>query len=217
MNIAIIGATGFVGTALLNEAVLRGHSVTAISRHPEKIQLNDDKVTSKEVDVFDGDHLAEVLEGHDAVLSAYNSGWGNPNIYDDYMKGAEAIQNAVREAGISRFLVVGGAGSLEGEEGQQLVDSPDFPKEHKDGALAARDYLDILRSEEGLEWTLLSPAVEMHPEVDSGRTGEYRKGQDQPVFDDRGKSQISVEDLAVALLDELENNEHIQQRFTVGY
>lgn len=217
MDIAIIGATGFVGTALLNEAVLRGHMVTAISRHPEEVQLEDNKVTPKEVDVLDGDHLAEVLQGHDAVLSAYNSGWGNPNIYDDYMKGAEAIQNAVKEAGIQRYLVVGGAGSLEGEEGQQLVDAPDFPKEHKNGALAARDYLDILRSEDGLEWTLLSPAIEMRPEVDSGRTGKYRTGLNQPVFDDRGKSQISVEDLAVALLDELENNEYIRQRFTVGY
>lgn len=218
MDIAIVGASGFVGSSLVKEAVRRGYNVTAIARHPDKIDDSDEKVTARKGDVFEVEPMAELLEGHDAVLSTFNPGWDNPNIYDDYMKGAPALQEAVKKAGVNRFIVVGGAGSLEIEPGKQLVDTPDFPEEYKQGALAARDYLDdILRKEDELDWTFLSPAILMHPGIDTGRTGEYRIGTDQPVFDENGESKISAEDLCVALLDELENNRFIKQRFTVAY
>lgn len=146
MNIALIGASGFVGSALLNEAIQRGHKVTAIARHPEKIKTNDNHlITAVGCDVFEEDKLAGVLSDHDAVLSSYNPGWNNPDIYDDFIKGSGTIQHAAKKAGVKRYFVIGGAGSLEIEPGKQLVDSPEFPKEYKEGAKAARDYLDILK------------------------------------------------------------------------
>ena len=218
MNIAIIGASGFVGSVLLNEAVRRGHTVTAIARHPEKINTNDDHhITAVGCDIFDENKLVGVLKDHDAVLNSYNPGWDDSNIYDDFLKGSQVIQDAVKKAGVKRYLVIGGAGSLEIAPGKQLVDTPDFPKEYKEGAKAARDYLDILRKEKDLDWTFLSPAILMHPGIDTGRTGNYRIGTEQPVFDKNGESKISAEDLSVALLDELENGDFIQKRFTVAY
>jgi len=217
MKIAIIGASGFVGSALLDEAVRRGHTITAIARHPENIDAESDLVTPEKVDIRNEEKLTEVLKGHEAVLNAFNAGWDNPNLYDDYLAGVKAIQRAAKAADVGRLLVVGGAGSLEIEPGKQLVDSPDFPEEYKDGALAARDYLDIIREEDELPWTFLSPPILMNPETKHQRTGEYRTGTDQPVFNDEGESTISVEDLAVALLDEVENEDFVNQRFTVGY
>ncbi len=218
MNIALIGASGFVGSALLNEAIQRGHKVTAIARHPEKIKTNDNHlITAVGCDVFEEDKLAGVLSDHDAVLSSYNPGWNNPDIYDDFIKGSGTIQHAAKKAGVKRYFVIGGAGSLEIEPGKQLVDSPEFPKEYKEGAKAARDYLDILKKEKKLDWTFLSPAILMHPGIDTGRTGNYRVGTDQPVFDSNGESKISVEDLAIAVIDELENGNFIQKRFTIAY
>ena len=218
MNIAIIGASGFVGSALLRESVRRGHIITAIARHPDKIDTNDDHhITAVGCDIFEDDKLAGVLADHDAVLNAYNPGWDDPNIYNDFLKGSQVIQDAVKNAGVKRYLVIGGAGSLEIAPGKQLVDTPDFPKEYKEGAKAARDYLDILRKEKDLDWTFLSPAILMHPGIDTGRTGKYRVGTEQPVFDEKGESKISAEDLSVALLDELEKGAFIKKRFTVAY
>ena len=218
MNIAIIGASGFVGSALLKEAIRRGHTITAIARHPEKINTNDDHhITAVGCDIFNDGKLAGVLADHNAVLSAYNPGWDDPNIYNDYLEGSKTIQNAVKEAGVKRYLVIGGAGSLEIAPGKQLVDTPDFPKEYKEGAKAARDYLDMLRKEKDLDWTFLSPAILMHPGIDTGRTGKYRVGTEHPVFDENGESKISAEDLSVALMDELEKGDFIKKRFTVAY
>ena len=129
MKIAIIGASGFVGTAVLNEAVSRGYQVTAIGRNATNIKVKSEQVTFRQADVFDVAALAKVLEGHDAVISTYNAGWTNPNIYHDFIKGSESIQAAVKEAGVKRYLVVGGAGSLEVAPGVQLVDTPQFPAE----------------------------------------------------------------------------------------
>jgi len=217
MHIAIIGASGFVGTKLVNEAIRRDHEITAICRHPEKIELDHEQVKAQKGDVFNPNELVNKLEGHDAVISAYNPGWEDPEIYDHYLEGCKVLQKAVKQSGVNRFLVVGGAGSLEIAPGEQLIDTPDFPEEYKEGAKAARDYLDILSEEDDLDWTFLSPAILMHPGIDTGRTGTYRIGTDQPVFDANGESKISAEDLAVALLDELENADFIQQRFTVAY
>lgn len=217
MNIAIIGASGFVGSALVNEAIRRGHNITAIARNTDKIPTDNELVTPRSVDINNTDKLSRVLGGHDAVLTAFHPGRDMPNQYEEYIKGYKIIQEAAKEAHVDRWLVIGGAGSLYNESGEQLVDTPQFPEDFKEEATAARDYLDILKEEKDLKWTYLSPAILMHPGIDSGRTGNYRKDTDTPVFDDNGESKISVEDLTVALLDELENGDFIQQRFTVAY
>lgn len=217
MKLALIGASGFVGSAILKEALDRGHQVTAIVRSPEKISLSHPNLKAVKGDVFNTEALAALLKGQEAVISAYNPGWTNPAIYEDFLKGSGSIQAAVKKAGVKRYIVIGGAGSLYIAPGLQLIDSPKFPAEWKPGAQAARDYLNILNNEKELEWTFLSPAIEMsslHPGV---RTGSYRKGLDNPVFDANGRSAVSVEDLAIAVIDELENPAHIRQRFTIGY
>lgn len=217
MKLAIIGATGHVGKTIVEEALYRGHKVTAIARDPKKLDITNDKLTLKAADVFDVDGLTDILAGHDGVISSYNSGWTNPNIYADFIAGSEAIQKAVKQSGVKRLLVIGGAGSLEIAPGLQLVDSPDFPEAYKPGASAARDYLNILRKEEELNWTFLSPAINMHLDRRAPRTGVFRTGTDQPVFNESGVNDITIEDLAVAIINELENNQFIKRRFTVGY
>lgn len=214
MKIAIIGATGFVGSAVLNETLQRGYEVTAIARHPEKTTIKNERLTAVAADADNITNLAKVLAGHDAIISAYNAGWTNPNLYSDFIKGSEAIQQAVKLSGVKRLLVVGGAGSLEVVPGVQMVDTPEFPSEWKSGATAARDYLDILKKENELNWTFISPAANLHP---GKRTGVFRLGTNQPVVDENGKNEISVEDLAVAIIDELESNRFIKKRFTLGY
>ena len=214
MKVALIGASGFVGTQVLKEALRRGHEVLAIVRHPEKISITDPKLTVKKGDVWNIAETAALLKGNDAVISAYNPGWGDADIYNNFIKGAEAIQQATKNAGVKRLLVIGGAGSLEIKPGVQLVDTAEFPAEWKQGALAAREYLNILKKEHDLDWTFLSPAIILHP---GERTGKYRIGTDQPLFDKNNKCEISVEDLAVALIEELENRSFIKKRFTVAY
>ncbi|HEY9045492.1 MAG TPA: NAD(P)-dependent oxidoreductase [Ohtaekwangia sp.] len=217
MKIALIGASGFVGSHLLTEALNRGHQVTAIVRNPEKITVTHANLTVKKGDVLQAEEVANLVRGNDVVLSAYNSGWQNPNIYDDFLKGSQAIQEGVKKSGVKRLIVVGGAGSLEVAPGVQLVDTPQFPAEWKPGALAAREYLNIIRKEDTLDWTFFSPAILMHHGITDGRTGKYRLGTDQPVFNEQGESRLSAEDLSVALLDEVENKKFIRKRFTAAY
>ncbi|MFA5619859.1 MAG: NAD(P)-dependent oxidoreductase [Weeksellaceae bacterium] len=214
MKIAIIGATGFLGSKLVKEAKDRGLEVTAIARNPEKLT---EEVKKAAIDVNQVDELAEVLKGQDAVVSAFNAGWKNPNLYDDFLKGSKSIQEAVKKAGVERLLVIGGAGSLYDAENNQLVDSPDFPAEIKPGATAARDYLNELKEEKDLDWAFFSPAIEMHPGITTGRTGKYRLGKDHPVFDENNVSKLSPEDVAVVLMDEVQKPKHHQQRFTAAY
>ncbi|TRW23307.1 NAD-dependent epimerase/dehydratase family protein [Flavobacterium zepuense] len=215
MKIAVIGATGFVGAALVNEFANRNHKVTAIARNP-KAQTAEN-VTTAAADVYDTAAFADVLKGHDVVVSAFNPGWTNPNIYDDFIAGAKAIQLAVKDAGVNRLIVIGGAGSLFVAPGVQAVDTPDFPKEYYPGASAARDYLNIIKEEKELDWAFFSPAFEMHQGITTGRTGNYRLGLDNPVFNDEQRSILSVEDLAIVIADEAENPKHHQQRFTAAY
>ena len=214
MKIAIIGATGFVGPKVVTEALNRGYEVTAFARQPEKLEIENEKLVKQSADIYDTEILANLLVGHDVVISTFNPGWANPDLYNDFLRGSRSIQAAVKQAGIKRYLVVGGAGSLEIEPGVQLVDTPHFPAEYKAGATAARDYLTELRTEQDLDWTFLSPAINLHPGT---RTGIFRLGTDQPVFNAEGKCEISVEDLAVALVDEVEKNEFVKARFTLGY
>ncbi|WEK19990.1 MAG: NAD(P)H-binding protein [Candidatus Pedobacter colombiensis] len=216
MKTVLIGASGFVGASILNELLNRGHEVTAIVRHAEKITTKNDKLIVKAIDVLNTDELTAAIQGADAVISAYNAGWSNPSLYIDFIAGSEAIQKAVKASGVKRLIIIGGAGSLE-IDGEQLVDGPDFPEAYKAGATAARDYLNTIKQEKDLQWTFFSPAIEMHPGIDKGRTAQYRLGQNSPVFDETGRSSLSVQDLAVAIVDELEQNKHLQQRFTAGY
>ncbi|MFT4203752.1 MAG: NAD(P)H-binding protein [Chitinophagaceae bacterium] len=217
MKIGVIGATGFVGSHIVKEALSRNHDVVAFARDNTKLSDNG-HLTKVSLDANDVEALAEALESNnvDAVVSAFNPGWTNPNIYDDFIAGAKHIESAVEKSGIKHFIVIGGAGSLY-IDGKQLVDSLGFPEEIKPGATAARDYLNILKANTVLDWTFFSPAIEMHPGIKIGRTGKYRTGTNSPVFDTDNKSVLSVEDLAVAIIDEVENPKFLKQRFTAAY
>jgi uncharacterized protein len=213
MKIAVIGATGFVGSAILQEALDRGHDVTAIVRNPAKLKPRP-KLRPTQGNVYIPEEVARLVAGHDAVISAFNPGWGNPDIYDLQVKGARSIIDGVKKAGIKRLLFVGGAGSLEVKPGVQALDLPGFPVEYKQGALATREALNMLRKESGLDWSFLSPSADLAP---GQRTGKFRCGTDQMLTDANGQSRISTQDYALAMIDEVEKPKHIRQRFTVGY
>lgn len=213
MRVALIGATGFVGSALLREALNRGHEVTAIVRHPDKLEPRE-RLVANGVDVNDTDRLAASIRGRDALISAFNPGWKNPNLYDDQVRGTASIIAAVKKAVVPRVLWVGGAGGLEAESGMRLVDDPKFPDWVRPGSLATIDALEKLRREPELDWTFLSPAAEMRP---GARTGKFRLGGGRLLVDADGYSRISVEDFAVAMIDELEKPAHSRHRFTVAY
>jgi len=217
MKVALIGASGFVGSALLTELINRGHQVTAIVRNPEKITTTNPSLIVKEGDVLNSSSIAPLIKDQEAVISAYNPGWTNPHIYTEFLQGSKSIQEAAKNAGVKRLITVGGAGSLFVAPGVKLIDSPDFPAAYKEGAQAASEYLDHIKKENDLDWTFVSPAIEMHPGTSGTRTGSYRKGLDNPVFNEKGRSVLSVEDLAVAIVDELEHPQHIKERFTAAY
>lgn len=213
MKIALIGATGFVGSAVLTELLARGHAVTALARHPEKL-ASQARLHVVKADVNDAAQVTAAVAGHDAVVSAYNPGWGETEIKRLYGLGYDGILAGLKQAGVKRVLAVGGAGSLDVAPGLQLVDTPEFPAEWKEGAMAARDLLTRLRSETALAWTFLSPPIALAP---GERTGQYRVGGDQllPGQGDQPAG-ISVADLAVAIADEIEKPAHIRRRFTVA-
>lgn len=213
MNIALIGATGFVGSAVLDELLQRGHRVTALARQPAKLAARD-RLTVQAADAQDAAQVAQAVAGCDAVVSAYNPGWTVPDIHDQFLAGTRAIYAGVRASGVRRLLVVGGAGSLFVAPGVQLVDTTEFPAEYKAGALAAREALNLIRQENTLDWTFLSPPILLAP---GERTGRYRVGADAPLMNGAQPGGISVKDLAVAIVDELETPRHVQQRFTVAH
>lgn len=215
MKIALIGATGFVGSNILNELANRNHEITAIARNSKTTELPN--VTFVKTDIFNVEELSEVVKNHDVVVSAYNPGWTNPNIYDDFIAGSKAILEAVKKSGVTRFITIGGAGSLFVAPNLQAVDTPDFPKEIYPGASAARDFLNLIKEEKELNWAFFSPAFEMHQGITTGRTGKYRLGLENPVFDENQRSILSGEDLAVVIADEVEHPKHHQIRFTAAY
>jgi len=202
MKVALIGASGNAGSRILNELVAHGHIVTAIVRHPENVPP-DPKVSATKGDVFDQAGLAALLKGHDAVVSAVHFTASDPH----------KLIEAVRASGVKRYLVVGGAGSLEVAPGVKLIDTPEFPAAYKAEAAAGAAFLDLLRPEKDLDWTFLSPSALF---TAGERTGKFRIGKDQLLTADKGSS-ISFEDFAIALADELEKPQHSRQRFTVGY
>ena len=201
-KIALIGASGNAGSRILKELSDRGHQVTAIARNPEKIAALPN-VVAKKGDVFDQAALSELLKGHDAVISSVHFTASDP----------ATLIDAVRASGVQRYLVVGGAGSLEIAPGQRVVDLPDFPAAYKAEATKGAEFLDKLKQEKQLDWTFLSPSAEFVP---GERTGKFRIGKDNLLSNDQG-SRISFEDYAIALADEIEKPQHSRQRFTVGY
>jgi putative NADH-flavin reductase len=203
MKIAVIGASGNAGSRIVREIAGRGHIVTAIVRHPEKLTPQAG-VTAAKGDLFDQPAMAQVLAGHDAAISAVHFLASDP---------AKLI-GAVRESGVERYLVVGGAGSLEVAPGVRLVTTPGFPVAYKAEAESGGAFLDLLRQEKELNWTFLSPSALF---AAGERTGKFRLGTDQLLTAADGKSWISFEDFAVALADEIERPAHVRQRFTVGY
>ena len=162
--------------------------------------------------------MAEAVKDSDAVVSAYNPGWTNPNIHEEYLKGATSIQNAVENSGVKKLIVIGGAGTLK-IDGNHIVDGPDFPKEIYPAASAVKKYfVENLSKNENLDWEFFSPALEMSMfSEDKTKTGKYRLATDSPVFDEEGRSRHSVQDLAVAIVDELENKKFNHQIFTAAY
>jgi putative NADH-flavin reductase len=213
MKIALIGATGFVGSAVLEELLRRQHQVTALARNPGKLAAREG-LTVVQADAQDATQVAQAVAGQDGVVNAYNPGWTVPDIHDQFLVGTRAIYAGVKQAGVKRLLVVGGAGSLFVAPGVQLVDTPNFPAEYKPGALAAREALNLIRNETTLDWTFLSPPILLAP---GERTGQYRLGTDAPLMNGEAPGGISVADLAVAIVDEMENPRHVRQRFTVAH
>lgn len=213
MKVAIIGATGFVGRRVVDEALARGLQVTAIARQKKDLPDNVN-LTVALGDVADGPWLAQQLAGHDVVISAYNPGWAEADLYEKTAKGAQQILAAVKQSAVKRLLYVGGAGSLEVAPGVELVDTPQFPENIRPGAQAVRDLRNALKKETQLDWTYLSPAALLEP---GKRTGQFRLGTTQLLMKGDAPANISVEDLAVAIIDEVEKPQFIKAQFTAAY
>ncbi|MBA3072589.1 MAG: NAD(P)-dependent oxidoreductase [Anaerolineae bacterium] len=211
MKIALIGATGFIGSAILSEALNRGHEVTAIARSVEKLPQHAN-LTAKAGNVTDETRAAALFAGHEAVICSF-APRGDADQYNGFINTYQTIISAVKRAGVKRLLVVGGAGSLE-VNGVQVVDGGGIPEAWKAGVLGLREVLYTLRKETELDWVFLSPSAMIEP---GERTGKFRLGHDDLLVAEDGKSHISVADYAVAMIDELENPSHSRQRFTVGY
>jgi uncharacterized protein len=202
MKIALIGASGNVGSRIAAELSSRGHEITAIGRKAAKISaLPGVKPTA--IDIANTEALVPILKGHAAVISSVHFVDSDP----------DQLIRAVKAAGVPRYLVVGGAGSLQVAPGKLLVDSPNFPKEYEKETRAGCAFLDRLRAEKDLNWTFLSPSALF---TAGERTGNFRLGKDTLLINGKGSS-ISFEDFAIALADEVEKPKHPRQRFTVGY
>ena len=214
MKIILIGSTGFVGSHILEEALERGHEVHAILRDINKMTKTHPNLFLIKADVMEEVELEDIFgTGYDAVISAYNPGWSNPDIYNDFILGYKSILNALNDAKLKRIIIIGGAGSLI-MNGSKLIDDNKFPKAIYNGAKAASDLLDTLYAEEDfLDWTMISPAINL---IDGKRTNTFKLGKDSPVFNSENESVISVQDLAAAAINELEKPEHIRERFTLG-
>jgi putative NADH-flavin reductase len=213
MKIALIGATGFVGSRILAEALQRGHQVTALVRSPSKVAPQP-HLAIVAADATDGPQLARGVAGHDAVVSAYNAPRGQADFRERYLAGTRAVVSAAKQAGVKRLLWVGGAGSLFVAPGVQLVDTPQFPAEYRTEAQTAREAMNLIAQERSLDWTVVSPAALLQP---GPRTGKFRLGGDSVLMDGDRPGRISVDDLAVAIVDELETARHVRRRFTAAY
>ena len=214
-NVLLIGATGFVGSAVLNELVSRGHKVTAVVRNIEKLAKSD-LVDAVKEDVANVDAIAKLAEGKDAIISAYNPGWTNPDIAALISENYPKILSAAKKSGVERLLIVGGTGTLFCAPGLRVVDSGAIPEEIIGGVRPLGDfYLNTLMNENDIDWVFFSPAGVFDQE--GKKTGNYRLGKDDLIVDGEGNSHISVQDYADAMVDELEKPAHHKERFTIGY
>ena len=215
MKIVLIGASGFIGSAILKEALERDHEVTAVVRHPEKITFTHKNLAAVLADVSLVDSAIKIYKGSDAVISAYNPGWTNPQIAEETVRVYSLIIRGVKQSGVKRLLAVGGAGTLFVSPGVRMVDSGAFPENFIPAVKALGSvYLDMLSHEYELDWVFFSPAGNIAPGT---RTGKFRLGKDDLIVDKEGKSNISVEDYSIAMIDELEHPAHHRERFTIGY
>ncbi len=213
MKLAILGANGSIGQVIVAEARRRGHHVTALVRDPSKVPSDDPDVSVVQADVTGPGTIARAIRGHDALISAI--GPARASEVQLVVDAATALIEALTRAEVRRLIVLGGAGSLEVAPGWRLVDTPDFPIVWKPIALAHADALKVYREDAAaLDWTYVSPAAYVEPGT---RTGTYRVGFDALLTDAEGKSSISIEDLAVALIDEAEQGKYLRQRITVAY
>lgn len=214
-SVVLIGASGFVGNAILNELLSRGHKVTAVVRNPKKINVTNSKLEIVKTDVSDTNVMVEICKGKEAIISAYNPGWANPDIYEETLRNYPLILEAAKRSGAKKLLCVGGAGTLFCAPGLRVVDSGAIPDAIMDGVKSLGEfYLNTLMNEKTIDWIFFSPAGTL----ESGkRTGKFRLGKDDLIVDENGISHISVEDYAVAMVDELENPKHHYERFTIGY
>jgi uncharacterized protein len=216
MKIVVFGATGNVGKQIVAEGLRRGHEIVGVVRDPAAVKSPDARVKLEKGDATQAADIARIARGADAVVSAISPrpnarGLPAPSLAEN----ARALLKGLRDAGVKRVLYVGGASSLEVAPGKALADMPDFPAAYREEAREGREALAIFRGEaKGLEWTYLSPAAEIAP---GARTGKYRTTGDALLVDDKGKSFITFEDYAVAVLDELEHPKHIGKRFGVAY
>ncbi len=214
-KVTIIGASGFIGSAILQEALSRGYQVQAIARNPERINASSSSLKVVAADVMDTPQLAKMLHDTSDLISAYNPGWGNPNMYEDTLKGYLSIIHAAKQAGVKRVLVVGGAGTLLVAPGTEVMDTGVLPEAIMPGVKSlAKIFKEHLIPEKELDWVFFSPAGTIEP---GERTGVFRLGKNDLMVNDKGESRISVEDYAVAMIDELETPKHHQERFTIGY
>lgn len=215
-QIVLIGASGFIGSALLNEALNRKDiEVIAAVRNPEKITTKDKNLRVEKLDIFSINAVEELVKGADAVISAYNPGWTNPNIAEDTLKGYKSIIEGVKKSGVSRLLIVGGAGSLYVKPDVTVIDAGFIPNDILPGVKALAQILnEDLYNEKELDWVFFSPAGIIEP---GKRTGKYELGKNNLITDSEGNSKISVEDYAKAMIDELQEPKHHQERFTIGY
>lgn len=214
----LIGASGFVGSAILEEALNRGHKVTALVRNPEKIQVKNENLTVLAVDATDVEALSKVVAGKDAVISAYNPGWGNPRLYEELLENYPKIIEGVKKAGVQRLLVVGGAGVLYVQPGMRLMDSGTLPAELMPAVRGEGElFLNVLSKENDIDWVYFAPPANLGNMGKGIRTGKYRLGTDTLLVDEKGDSFISVEDYAVAMIDELEQEAHHKALFTAAY
>lgn len=212
MKIAVFGASGRIGSRVVNEALNRGHDVTAVVRHPENYTTIHDHLKVAKADLFNAQDVETGAFDQDAVVCAYSNTNGAPA--STIAELVIPLIKGLKQAHVKRLLIVGGAGSLEVSPGLQLVDTPNFPVEYKSTALAHRDALKLYQNEKELDWTYVSPSAETAP---GERTGKFRIGSNQLLSDANGKSFITMDDLAVAILDEIENPLHIREQMTVGY
>lgn len=216
MKIAVIGATGLVGNATVLELAARGHQVTAFARNVAKVAQHPN-VTAVAADVNAPDFAAK-LAGFDAVVSAFNAGWDNPNLAQEVKTGYDNLLAAFKAAQLPYYLIIGGAGSLNVAPNLQLVDTPDFPADVYPAADAMRVLMDDLRPRRDINWAFLSPAVMFAvAPVSFDKKGAYRIGQDDALLNaDGSPADITLPDLAAAIADDVEQKAHLFQRFTVA-